>query len=582
MANSMDLLHAAECGLLSVVKELLSNNKSIIRSCRHNNHKNHAFNLDSSAIHYACRSGHLNIVKYLLTQDSTIVNDRDRENWTPLHYACYNGHINIVKLLLKYNADVNIKDRYLSQIPIQFAMYRQFEDIVYLLDSNVKWTCDNVDNESKARNIPVFRKKSNLFLGRYILNDNHIKQIQSFRNNLQSDDIELTKVQDAELSNLLVRIIFTHDFRKHLNKTIELSSSEGDDDDDSFLRSSSTSAHEHIMKTFKCYFDNQCQININNRHICTACRLIKCFQCGMNMDLFRFPYSKRKKTITRSKNKKSPLTSTELVPIFKSHKPQMLPTLNILQADISTLTSDQWTLLSNLVHSYDERKVISVCQRLVQEDEYLHSMKPANETLVKQFFTLLYETTELCLSSNGDLRSLSFNDRSVLLRTGADSITCYGGIFSMYQFQLRTCQSFLHSLRRIYGEHSLMLTLNSIKFIDPDIVLNKMALLLLLSSKTTCIFSSTISLDHADVSVISKIQNRYAEIAWKYLLYKYDEYQAVQKFMTLIQCLIAVIQTMSQVQSVESHVNDIETIVEHTQLKLILDDIEQFNETVDD
>ncbi|CAF3740639.1 unnamed protein product [Rotaria sordida] len=259
-----------------------------------------------------------------------------------------------------------------------------------------------------------------------------------------------------------------------------------------------------------------------------------------------------------------------------------LPTLNILQADISTLTSDQWTLLSNLVHSYDERKVISVCQRLVQEDEYLHSMKPANETLVKQFFTLLYETTELCLSSNGDLRSLSFNDRSVLLRTGADSITCYGGIFSMYQFQLRTCQSFLHSLRRIYGEHSLMLTLNSIKFIDPDIVLNKMALLLLFSSKTTCIFSSTISLDHADVSVILKIQNRYAEIAWKYLLYKYDEYQAVQKFMKLIQCLIAVIQTMSQVQSVESHVNDIETIVEHTQLKLILDDIEQFNETVGD
>ncbi|CAF3379571.1 unnamed protein product [Rotaria sp. Silwood2] len=244
MENGMDLLHAAECGLLSVVKKLLSDNKSIIRSCRHQSRRNHAFNFDSSAIHYASRSGHINIVKYLLEQDSTIINDHDRENWTALHYACYNGHINIVKLLLTHNVNVNMKDKYLSQTPIQFAMYRQLHDIVYLLDPHIKWTRDNVDDKSKARNIPVFRKKSNLFLGRYILNDNHIKQIELFRNNLQSNDIELRKVQDVELSNLLVRIILTHDFKKHINKTIELSSEE---DDDPFLRSSSTSAHEHIM-----------------------------------------------------------------------------------------------------------------------------------------------------------------------------------------------------------------------------------------------------------------------------------------------------------------------------------------------
>ncbi|CAF3993469.1 unnamed protein product [Rotaria sp. Silwood1] len=244
MANNLDLLHAAECGLLSAVKKLLSNDKSLIRSCRHQDRRNHAFNFDSSAIHYASRSGHINIVKYLLEQDPTIVNDHDRENWTALHYACYNGHINIVKLLLNYNANVNIKDKYLSQTPIQFAMYRQFHDIAYLLDPHIKWTHENVDDESKARNRPVFRKKSNLFLGRYILNDNHIKQIELFRNNLQSNDIELRKVHDVELSNLLVRIILTHDFTKHMNKTIELSSEE---DDDLFLRSSSTSAYEHIL-----------------------------------------------------------------------------------------------------------------------------------------------------------------------------------------------------------------------------------------------------------------------------------------------------------------------------------------------
>ncbi|CAF4025954.1 unnamed protein product [Rotaria sordida] len=244
MANSMDLLHAAECGRLSVVKQLVSKDKSVIHTCQHKDPHNRAFNTNASAIHYACRSGHFNIVKYLLQQDSTIINDQDIEYWSPLHYACYNGHINIVKLLLEYNADVNLKDNYLFQTPIQFAMYRQFKDIVHLLDPNITWTRRNSDEISTKGNTPIFRKKSNLFLGRYILNENHIKEIELFRGNSQSNDIELKKIQDVELSNLNVRIIFTHDFKKHMNKTIQLSSNEGDDP---FLRSSTTSTNEHIM-----------------------------------------------------------------------------------------------------------------------------------------------------------------------------------------------------------------------------------------------------------------------------------------------------------------------------------------------
>jgi ankyrin repeat protein len=240
----MDLLHAAECGLLSIVKQLVSEDKSLIRKCRHKDGNNRAFNYDGSAIHYACRSGHINIVKYLLEQDSTIINDLDDELWTPLHYACCNGHLNIVKLLLEYNADVNLRDSYLSQTPIEFAMYKQFEDIVYLLDPNIKWTRRDSEEIFNKGNVSVFRKKSKLFLGRYILNENHIKEIELFRKNSQSNDIELNNIQDNELNNLNVRIILTHDFKKHINQTIQLTSI---NDDDPFLRSSTISTNEHIL-----------------------------------------------------------------------------------------------------------------------------------------------------------------------------------------------------------------------------------------------------------------------------------------------------------------------------------------------
>jgi ankyrin repeat protein len=51
-----------------------------------------------------------------------------------LHYACYNGHLPIVKLLLEKGARTDVKDSYLHKTALEFAMYKQFGDIVALMD----------------------------------------------------------------------------------------------------------------------------------------------------------------------------------------------------------------------------------------------------------------------------------------------------------------------------------------------------------------------------------------------------------------------------------------------------------------
>ncbi|CAF1299196.1 unnamed protein product [Adineta ricciae] len=241
---NMDLLHAADCGRLSIVKELVSKDKSLLHNYRHKDASNRAFNLFGSPIHYACRSGHFNVVKYLLEQDVTLVEDVDVEQWTPLHYACNNGHLNIVKLLTEYNANVRAKDNYLNQTPIQFAMYRNFEDVVHFLDPHIRWERRTADEISKKGNVSAFRKNSTLFLARYVLNNDHVERIETFRANPDHDDIDLDHIQDNELKNLPVRLRLTHDSKRHLKKTQELSST---DTDDQFLRSSTTSTNEHLM-----------------------------------------------------------------------------------------------------------------------------------------------------------------------------------------------------------------------------------------------------------------------------------------------------------------------------------------------
>lgn len=253
------------------------------------------------------------------------------------------------------------------------------------------------------------------------------------------------------------------------------------------------------------------------------------------------------------------------------------PTLNLLQSDISTLTKDDWILLSNLVHNYDESNMKSICRRWINTNKNVHSSNKFDETLTAEFFQLFLQTTETCLRSNGDICALSFNDRSTLVRTGAECVACFSGPFLMHHYRLITCPLFVQMLRNVYGETSVALTFESLKCLDFDRTLMKVAPLLLLFSENTYIFSSRTPSDRINSKVIFDIQNRYVEVVWKYLLYNYDIREAIRRFLRLIQFLFSTIRMLIHLQSIQSHVHDMESVVEHTELQLVLDDIEKID-----
>lgn len=93
-----------------------------------------------------------------------------------------------------------------------------------------------------------------------------------------------------------------------------------------------------------------------------------------------------------------------------------------------------------------------------------------DETLTEEFSPLFYQTTGTCLRSNGDICSLPINDRSVLLRTGAN--------------------------------------------LDLDQTLIKVAPLLELFSENTWICPCRTPSDHVNSNVIFRIQNTCMEISF--------------------------------------------------------------------
>jgi hypothetical protein len=232
-------------------------------------------------------------------------------------------------------------------------------------------------------------------------------------------------------------------------------------------------------------------------------------------------------------------------------------------SDISILNSNLWTLLSN----YDERQLLSIAQQFNNQSN--------NFTLAIQFFNCLYETSGTYIRSNDHLRSLSSDDRSIFLRNLTDNITCLGMAFTLSCTRLFHSRSFINISINLYGENFISTIQRILKFIDPDIILDKLTISLFAFSNNMSLFTSPITIKPFNTLAIFRIQNIYVELTWKYLVYKYGFIQSIQRFNNLIQCLLAATMTVSNAQTIDKHTYDLQSLIEQIELTLVLDDIER-------
>ncbi|CAF1113866.1 unnamed protein product [Adineta steineri] len=320
------------------------------------------------------------------------------------------------------------------------------------------------------------------------------------------------------------------------------------------------------QKTFKCNFDGYCEIKRDNHHhhMCASCRLRKCFQYGMTTDKFR-----------ASRSTKS------LVRVESRYQSEKLSISNSLKPDHSLLTSSQWTLLSNLYNSFDESQLSLLGKSLVDTHNSLQPMDVTYQGLVENYLLSFYEVTGKYLRLNDDICKLSFNDRSIVLRNAADNISCMASTFISHHFGLLSLNSFLNIIAAMFDNNrGISLTLWTMKFINPDIVIFKLALSLFSLSNTTYLYSQDISIGLTNSSTIFHIQNKYAEVTWKYLNYRYGWYEGVKHFHNIIYWHMALTVLMSPIQNFSKHVDNVDSLVELTELTLILnDDVEEIIET---
>ncbi|CAF1005072.1 unnamed protein product [Rotaria sordida] len=330
---------------------------------------------------------------------------------------------------------------------------------------------------------------------------------------------------------------------------------------------------ENRQAILKCYYDNQCNITMDNRHACTSCRLEKCFKMGMRIEMirsstFRKNQKRRKIKFIIDSNQSLPTMS---MTVNKKHKPEYIPTLSLLESDQSPLNINQWNLLSNLVHCFDQHSGYAFVEHFLEEQNRLPIKLRYKYPSVCNFFTSVKSNIQLVFEKNRDFLSLSRHDRTTLLRTTVEYTTSIGGMFTLRQYKLFDYPPFYESTEMIFKPSGTKFARRVIDQLDPDNTFIKLILSILSFSTTNyTVYKKNMPINLTNIKGILSIQDMYTDLTWRYLLYKYGHHEAVIRFSNLLRCLFVIIWAIVEAHESQKFIEMIDSVIEQTKQTLCL------------
>ena len=249
--------------------------------------------------------------------------------------------------------------------------------------------------------------------------------------------------------------------------------------------------------------------------------------------------------------------------------------LNLVEHDISLLSHDQWVFLSNLIHLYDNNNALPVCTRHSHELDSLHPKLrfKIDSNKVMNIVDVIYRVTEPLLQSNRTIDQLSARDRSIVLYGACDNVSCLNGCFVLRESGLLSSLAFQQGLEKTFGPIPYYLTIKAARLLGEDIILIKLALGLIAFCTSNCtIMNKDESVMYVrDYRRFLNIQNAYAELIWKYLIYRYSFGETVIRYSNLIQCFLFQLTTRIHLQDIKDHTNAVDVLIQNIEQQYQMD-----------
>ena len=190
------------------------------------------------------------------------------------------------------------------------------------------------------------------------------------------------------------------------------------------------------------------------------------------------------------------------------------------------------------MHCYDEHTGLQLAERFIIAENILPLKARFKCASVKHFIAALLGHVELVFVKNVDFRSLSSSECSFLLRQQMKYVCLLSASFHIHQTHLLDYSAFYQTSELLFGSTAMTTLRHLVALVNVDVPFLKMTLALICFSPWNDQTTQTDEL--VNIKMITRIQERYIELTWRYLVQVYDHRRAVVYFTGLIRCLFLI------------------------------------------
>ncbi|UJR34164.1 hypothetical protein I4U23_021572 [Adineta vaga] len=295
---------------------------------------------------------------------------------------------------------------------------------------------------------------------------------------------------------------------------------------------------QYNLENQQCQFGDSCDVTVNTRHICRICRFKKCLKIGMEKELLR----------------------ASRLPSRTSQNPQLsdLSQTDSFQNDPLLLNVDEWNILSNIAHTYDDTSSKSNILELVNNQSTYPPkirLKIGSEKF-SNLLNLIYRSFGSFLERLPRFSTLQIGEKIELLHRHFRTIGGFHSVYLLRETNVHTDPLYQNTFSFHCGSDIFEENLRIVHQHNFDGTILKLFLVTQIFSTCTDIVqprssssNNEIFMDKTSCSTnikdLLEIQNDYIEILFKYMLYRYGSRDAVlhfaaiiKNFLDLIICLI--------------------------------------------
>jgi hypothetical protein len=194
-------------------------------------------------------------------------------------------------------------------------------------------------------------------------------------------------------------------------------------------------------------------------------------------------------------------------------------------------------------------------------------------------FTTFYTSTESFIGSTADFQVLTVAEKCSLYQRNLHGVLNLCATFMLHISGMFESSKNDHILISIYGYDIFQQTKRIAQQLDNDLVFTKL-ILLILAFSSNCYMVDEHENMHDDSLLYGTFrlfgsQNVYVEVLWKYMLYRYDYYDASLRFAKVIKHMLDLLKMSGNAhQNNELHQNFVDEIAVLTEHSLIINENE--------